>query len=206
MSNSSILSGFVLFKTRRRHGGRVVARVSAPIRRVDQGLLQEGNDRAPDEKLRVLQRDRVYYSKVRNIRSRILACKSGDSPVELSLGAGSEADSWFWGWRASPSPSLISGPVGWRSLVVKHMVHLKTLSSLGHRTIEPQVMQSPVAKSLPARLPLFLCIFGPAQCPCTGVGALSAAESGPPYPNGVFVRFRLPTLECWQGEKAWRRA
>ena len=36
----------------------------------------------------------------------------------------------------------------WTSLIVRHTVHLKTLSSMGQRTSEPHVIQFPVAKFL----------------------------------------------------------
>jgi hypothetical protein len=70
------------------------------------------------------------------------------------------------------------------------MVHLKTLSSLGHRTSEPHVMQFPVAKSLlPVAAPCldpFTCVFplGLIIWP----PPLAESESEPPVP-ALFCRF-----------------
>jgi len=55
------------------------------------------------------------------------------------------------GCLSAPRAGLDSGAalarseIGSRSLIVKQMVHLKTLSSLVHRTCEPDVMQFPFA-------------------------------------------------------------
>lgn len=74
--------------------------------------------------------------------------------------------------RFSRNPNLPeSAIVGMaRSFMVAHIVHLNTLSSLGHRINEPHVMQLPVAKSL---LPVgcLLCLgfatLGPAMVPAS---------------------------------------
>jgi len=50
-----------------------------------------------------------------------------------------------------------SWEIGCKSFMVKHIVHLNTCSSLGHRTKEPQVMQCPVAKSLLPEFCPFFC-------------------------------------------------
>lgn len=47
-----------------------------------------------------------------------------------------------------PSSRLASRAIGFRSLIVKQTVHLNTLSTFGHRTIESQVIHFPVVNSL----------------------------------------------------------
>ena len=51
----------------------------------------------------------------------------------------SNESGWFFARRLVES--------GMRSLMVRHTVHLKTLSSFGHRTVESHVMHFPVINS-----------------------------------------------------------
>lgn len=59
-----------------------------------------------------------------------------------------------------------------------HTVHLKTLSSRGQRTSEPQVMQLPVAKSLlPPVVPPLLWVF-PGGFVMTGASSSESDSKG----------------------------
>lgn len=65
--------------------------------------------------------------------------------------------------------------------MVMHMVHLKTLSSLGHRTNDAHVMQLPVAKSLLPDGPTLLCISKPCLAGIMPPSStLSNCGGGPP--------------------------
>lgn len=77
-----------------------------------------------------------------------------------------------------PSVRLASKTTGCRSLIVIHTVHLKTFSSLGHRTIASHVIQFPVVNSLSGALacfvvPLYNCFTKAAEAPP------SSTESAP---------------------------
>jgi len=102
-----------------------------------------------------------------------------------------------WPVLGGPLLFLVSEFTGCRSLMVRQMVHLKTCSSLGQRTSEPQVMQFPVAKSL--LTPFLLCPWM-AGFFCLSIGP-SPSESESQWAPwlGCLAFFLLPPPENKEG-------
>jgi hypothetical protein len=98
----------------------------------------------------------------------------------------------FWGpcfTARCPSPDLAPRKTGFKSLIVKHTVHLNTFRSFGQRTIESQVIHFPVIKSLSGTLICFALGFSDVFRANVGDIESSSVDSNPaPLSPWAFFR------------------